>query len=261
MHADHALADLPTADVWWVRTRVGDGISLVTEPHVHHFLRCNVWHVQGRDADIVIDTGMGIRPLRPFVERELDGDLIAVATHSHGDHVGGLHEFQQRAIHEAEAADVETAQIGSLVTSDYGAKSVGVYQNAGYEFGDLLIDAVPEGGVEASYEIAPAVATRIVADGDVIDLGDRSFEVLHLPGHSPGSIGLWESASGTLFSGDALYDGPFLDELDGSDVDDYLATVRRVRELPVEVVHGGHERSFGRARLIELCDGYLDARG
>ncbi len=71
-------------------------------------------------------------------------------------------------------------------------------------------------------EIAPAPPTRLLDDGDVVDCGDRSFEVLHLPGHSPGSIGLWEAASGILFSGDAVYDGPLLDELDGSDIDDYV---------------------------------------
>ena len=251
---------LPTSDVWWVRQRVGEGISLVTEPHVHPFLRCNVWHVQGRDADLVVDTGMGIRPLRPLVERDLDGDLIAVATHSHGDHVGGLHEFEHRAIHAVEADTIAEAQIASLVTADYGPKTVGVYETAGYVFDDLLIDAAPAGGVESYYEYPAAAATRTLVDGDVIDLGDRAFEVLHLPGHSPGSIGLWEEASGVLFSGDAIYDGPLLDELQGSDVEDYAATVRRLRQLPVEVVHGGHENSFGRARLVELCDAYLARR-
>ena len=71
---------------------------------------------------------------------------------------------------------------------------------------------------------APAPATRLLGDGDVIDLGDRAFEVLHLPGHSPGSIGLWEAATGILFSGDAVYDGPLLDELDGCDIAAYVAT-------------------------------------
>ena len=94
----------------------------------------------------------------------------------------------------------------------------------------------------------------------MLDLGDRAFEVLHLPGHSPGSIGLWEAATGVLFSGDAVYDGPLLDELDGSDVVAYVATMRRLRELPVGVVHAGHEASFGRERLVELCDAYLVAR-
>ncbi len=84
---------------------------------------------------------------------------------------------------------------------------------------------------------------------------------MHLPGHSPGSIGLWEEATGILFSGDAVYDGPLLDELGGSDIGAYIATMRRLRELPVVVVHGGHEPSFGRERLTQICDDYLARRG
>jgi hypothetical protein len=33
--------------------------------------------------------------------------------------------------------------------------------------------------------------------------------------------------------------------------------MHRLRALPVEVVHGGHEASFGRERLVELCDAYI----
>ena len=95
----------------------------------------------------------------------------------------------------------------------------------------------------------------------MIDTGDRFFEVLHLPGHSPGSMGLWEKATGILFAGDAIYDGPLLDELPDSDISAYLATMKRLRELPVTIVHAGHEPSFGRKRLVELADAYLDWRG
>ena len=84
-----------------------------------------------------------------------------------------------------------------------------------------------------------------------------AFEVLHLPGHSPGSIALWEAKTGTLFSGDAIYDGPLLDQIPGSDIPAYIKTMERLRELPVEIVHAGHEPSFGRERLIELVDEYL----
>ncbi len=106
----------------------------------------------------------------------------------------------------------------------------------------------------------PAVPTRLVAEGSIVDTGDRSFEVLHLPGHSPGSIGLWEAATGILFSGDAIYDGPLLDQLARSNIADYIATMHRLRELPVRVVHAGHDPSFGRARLVELVDAYLARR-
>ena len=54
-----------------------------------------------------------------------------------------------------------------------------------------------------------------------------------------------------------MYDGPLLDGNSDSDVDAYVATMERLRELPVEVVHGGHEPSFGRERLVELCDEYI----
>jgi glyoxylase-like metal-dependent hydrolase (beta-lactamase superfamily II) len=102
--------------------------------------------------------------------------------------------------------------------------------------------------------------TRSVDEGDIIDLGDRHFEVLHLPGHSPGSIGLFEAATETLFSGDAIYDGPLLDELPESNIADYVRTMKRLRELPVRVVHAGHDPSFGRERLYELADAYLAQR-
>jgi glyoxylase-like metal-dependent hydrolase (beta-lactamase superfamily II) len=80
---------------------------------------------------------------------------------------------------------------------------------------------------------------------------------MHLPGHSPDSIGLYDEANGVLFSGDAVYDGPLIDGNTDSDVGAYVATMERLRALPVTVVHGGHDPSFGRDRLVELCDEYL----
>jgi glyoxylase-like metal-dependent hydrolase (beta-lactamase superfamily II) len=186
---------------------------------------------------------------------------MAVATHVHGDHVGGLHEFEDRAVHIAEAAELAEPGIVCLDATLYGETVLDPYRRAGYDIPDLLIDAIPRGGVEdAVLERDPAPPTRVLAEGDILDLGNRSFEVLHLPGHSPGSIGLWEASTGILFSGDAVYDGPLLDEIEGADTDAYVETMERVRQLPVDVVHGGHEPSFGRARLVALCDAFLRLR-
>lgn len=252
------MLDLPVADPWFVRERVDDTTTLVTEPHVHPLLRCNVWHVRGRDTDLVVDTSLGLRPLRHLVERELAGGLLAVATHAHSDHVGGFHEFDDRAVHPAEADAVAAAGLAVLDTSAYPEEVLGPYRDAGYDIPDLMVDAVPLGGLAAAFlEVAPAPATRLLDDGDVVDLGDRAFEVLHLPGHSPGSIGLWDERTGVLFAGDAVYDGPLLDALDGSDLSAYVTTMQRLRELPVTVVHVGHEPSFGRERLVEICDEHL----
>ena len=54
---------LPIADRWFERRTVSPGLTLLTEPHVDPFLRCNIWHVRGRDRDLVIDTGSRHREL------------------------------------------------------------------------------------------------------------------------------------------------------------------------------------------------------
>jgi len=73
------------------------------------------------------------------------------------------------------------------------------------------------------------------------------FTVLHLPGHTPGSIALYDEQSGTIFTGDVIYDGQLLAEIVGSDIDDYLHSMRRLREMPVRVVHPGHGPSVNGA--------------
>jgi glyoxylase-like metal-dependent hydrolase (beta-lactamase superfamily II) len=175
--------------------------------------------------------------------------------------VGGLAEFDRRAAHPAEADEIGTDRLTSVESAHFPDSAVGPYRDAGYTIPTLFLDAVPAQRPAATVmAVRAAPITRPLADGDVVDLGDRAFEVLHLPGHSPGSIGLWDAASGVLFSGDAVYDGPLLDGFSDSDVSAYGATMERLRDLPVEVVHGGHEPSFGRARLVELCDAYLRRR-
>jgi glyoxylase-like metal-dependent hydrolase (beta-lactamase superfamily II) len=116
---------------------------------------------------------------------------------------------------------------------------------AGYgraEEGGALVDALPHEGYDiASYEVCSVEATGTVCEGDMIDLGDRHFSVFHLPGRSLGSIGLFEAATKTLFSGDAVYDGPLRDELPGSDIAAYRRTIKRLRDMEVATVHGGHD--------------------
>jgi glyoxylase-like metal-dependent hydrolase (beta-lactamase superfamily II) len=243
------------ADSWFKRQQMNDGITWIFEPHIHHFLRCNVWHVPGRERDMIVDTSLGIVSLRDAARDLLQKPVIAAASHSHFDHMGGHHEFDERLIHSAEAAAMaEAGREMTLRVAAYSGAAEAV--EAGYtmpENGEFLSALPCEGFDPGGHMIEPAEPTWLVEDGDMVDLGDRVFEVLHFPGHSPGSIGLWEAATGTLFSGDAIYDGPLLEDV----IDDYIATMERLRALPVTVVHGGHEPSFGRQRMIEICDSYL----
>ena len=250
------------AERWFEHRHVSDGLTLFVEPAVDPILRCNIWHVRGRDRDLLVDTGLGVASLAEAARDIFSKRLAAVATHTHIDHAGNMHEFGERIVHRAEAARLaEGSPILSLRPRDRGTDYVEALRRAGYDVPEEYLTAYPHAGFDVTrFAVRPAPATRVVDDGDVIDLGDRHFEVMHLPGHSPGSIGLWEPATGILFSGDAIYDGPLLDDLPGSDVADYMRTMERLIELPARVVHGGHEPSFGRERLIALARGYLEAR-
>ena len=253
---------MPTkiADHWFEMRRIDDAITLLWEPHVVPLLRCNIWHVRGRDR--LVDTGMGIASLLEAARELFYKPLTAVATHTHTDHVGGHHEFEDCLVHTLEAERLQNPRGRSaLHTRNDPPEELAKLRAAGYEVGEELITALPYAGYDVeAYRRRPARPTRIVEEGNVLDLGDRRFEVLHLPGHSPGSIGLWEAVTGILFSGDAIYDGPLLDEIAGADIEAYLRTMERLRALPVRVVHAGHDPSFGRQRLIELADAYLRRR-
>lgn len=107
------------------------------------------------------------------------------------------------------------------------------------------------------FSITPAVLTKVLDDGARIDLGDRSFTVLHLPGHSPGSIGLLDEHDGTFFSGDAIYEGTLVDNLPGCDKSDYRGTMRRLLELDVGTTHGGHGVAMTRERMAAIAREYL----
>ena len=72
---------------------------------------------------------------------------------------------------------------------------------------------------------------------------------------------LWEAASGILFSGDMVYDGPLIDDAYHSDVPAYVASMKRILDLPVRVVYGGHFPSFDGARYRELIRAYLEDKG
>jgi glyoxylase-like metal-dependent hydrolase (beta-lactamase superfamily II) len=246
------------AERWFEHEEVDEGVLRIREPHVDPFLQANLFLVRGRDRDLLVDTGLGIGSLRRELADLFERPTMAVATHRHFDHTGGLYEFEEVVVHRDDADAVANAHgFASLVIEDYPPEEL-----SGYDPPVSLLTAWPREGYElASYVVTPVAPTRIVDEGDEIDLGDRRFEVLHLPGHTPGEIGLWEVATRTLFSGDCVYEsGVLLDELPESDIPAYVRSMERLRGIPVRIVHGGHDDSFARDRLLELIDGYVRTR-
>src|SRR6516164_9154239 len=119
---------LPIAERWFETKRIDDDITLLWEPHVVPLMRCNIWHVRGRDRDLMIDTGMGIVSLLDAARHLLQNDVTAVATHTHQDHIGGHHEFEHTLVHELEADNLRSPpKSGTLLASVLGAEAIGRY--------------------------------------------------------------------------------------------------------------------------------------
>lgn len=232
---------------WFCGEQLTDTIRRIWEPHVHRFFRANLFHVIGKDADLIIDFGMGLAPLRPFLNIEIGKPVIALATHVHADHIGSFHEFEHRLGHAAEADGFAGMEDAVTLAHLFRELPQGVEQKPGPSF------------ERDDYVILPAPLGRVVAENDTVDIGGPSYKVLYLPGHSPGSIGLLDEASGTFFSGDAIYDGTLVDDLPGCDKSAYRMTMRRLRNLDVFVAYGGHGAPMSCERMRTIANAYLDA--
>ncbi len=232
---------------WYETIPFADGITLIHEPWMTPFFRCNMWHIRGRDRDLLVDTGLGAFGLRPYIPLLQGRPVTCLSSHTHFDHIGATHEFADRLVHPAEAAVLANPANDATLFAHYAA---------GNRDAEMFI-ARPEGWKAATYRINPAPATGHVEDGSVIDLGDRKFTVLHTPGHSPGHVSLWEDRTGTLIAQDVIYDGPLVTDCEGADLADYTRTMTRLRDLTPRIVHGGHFPSFGPTRFRQLIDAFL----
>jgi glyoxylase-like metal-dependent hydrolase (beta-lactamase superfamily II) len=264
---EHPHQRLPAdraAEAWFYTRAVADGVWLIAEPqHVY------TWLVAGADRAVLLDTGMGILPIKPIAEKLTIRPLSVVNTHYHFDHVGGNYEFADIAIHELGAPLLERDYPRELCEAylEYAHRQLEAaktYRSLDREFFWLLSPEsdprpLPESFDESSWKIASSKATSVLADGEQIDLGDRQLTVIFTPGHSPDCICLLDERTGLLFGGDTINAGPIYAHFPDSDIGLLAQSTARLAELEesVRVVTSHH---FGRPLaepylLREIADG------
>ena len=77
---------------WYRVQRLADELTLIDEPHILPYYRCNIRHRRGRDRDLLVDSGMGAVSLRRWVPLVGEKRLLAAGSHTHFDHIGCHHE-------------------------------------------------------------------------------------------------------------------------------------------------------------------------
>ncbi|XP_035234950.1 metallo-beta-lactamase domain-containing protein 2 [Anguilla anguilla] len=247
-----------SATEWYAHKSLGEGLFWIQERFYESGNRANIWLLRGSHQDVIIDTGLGLRSLPDYInakgllgeDPERRNPLLAIGTHVHFDHSGGLHQFQQVGVHRAEVDALANGDNFETVTwlSD----------------SEIVRDPSP-GWRARQYKVKAVQPTHILQEGDVINLGDRQLTVLHMPGHSRGSICLHDKERKMLFSGDVAYDGAMIDWLPYSRVSDYVRSCQRLLELvdgeQVEQVLPGHFHTFGAKRLHHIASSYISGAG
>ena len=187
--------------------RLPNGVTEITDlSGVHCFL------VEGRDKALLIDTMTGLRGLPAFVATLTDLPVEVALTHGHMDHAGGVFEFGRCYIHPADIPMLDGRTLPARV---------------GYVRGQLPPGEAPEASAfvpDGPVEFVPLKA------GNKLDLGGRVLEVLHVPGHTRGSLCYLDTASGDFFAGDACNNNTLLMMDVSATIEEYLGALLALKE-------------------------------
>jgi len=143
-----------------------------------------VYDPQSCDCAVIdpgITTDREREALVSFIEREHLNVVHVINTHMHIDHVAG----------------------NAFVQKKYDADVLAHQDDV--PLGDRVGEQAKMFGLLGSYE--DVKVTRYLKDGDVIRIGDGTLKVIHVPGHSPGHIALYDGKDGYLIAGDILFCG------------------------------------------------------
>jgi glyoxylase-like metal-dependent hydrolase (beta-lactamase superfamily II) len=191
-----------------------------------------------RSSCVLVDPGGDGEAIIARLKRRKLRPAAIVLTHGHFDHVAAL-----PAVYAAFSGDGGPTPVVAVHAAD--AAYVGA-ESKPLHIRDFRSAGAPEYVTEL-WEPMPEAA-RLLADGDLIE----GFRVIHTPGHTPGSICLYDEAAGLLISGDTLFAGGVgRTDLHGGDYAAMGKSLERLLALPAEVrVYPGHggETRIGRER-------------
>jgi glyoxylase-like metal-dependent hydrolase (beta-lactamase superfamily II) len=241
------LEKVGTYQEWFDVYRLADGTYALYEPN--QFEEAISYLVLGSERGVLIDTGTGIGDIRQVAEELTDLPVSVVLTHEHYDHIGGAYRFAEIAA-ASDPAGLEVLRRGR--------------DNASlqrYITDEYLWKPLPAGFDGATWTIPPIEPTRLLDDGDTVDLGGRVLEVIETPGHSPGHICLLDRQNRLLWTGDHFFPGPLY--AFGADVNirDYVASNKRLEDLigEYDYVLSGHNDPWVESDVIRRVAEAFDA--
>lgn len=218
---------------WFTIDPIDSETYIISE--YRHWEETHCYLLNGSARSLLIDTGLGICNIYEEVKKLTDKPVTAIATHIHWDHIGGHKYFPDFYAHEAELDWLN----GKFPLSEDMVR-------------EMVVDRcdLPDDFDVRTYEMFQGMPKKVVADGDMIDLGGREVEVLHTPGHAPGHLCFWEKARGYLFTGDLVYKDTLFAYYPSTDPVAYLASLEKLAALPAQKVFPAHHSLDIRPEII-----------
>lgn len=190
--------------------------------------------IVGSEKAMLIDTGYGLGDLQVAVRTVTDKPLYIMNTHGHIDHVGGNGYFTETCyIHEA---DVELAK--KHAGTEFRRSILELIR--GFNENGQKIGAFPENFDEEHYLTMGTGKFATVKEGDVLELGNATIEIIETPGHTQGGISLWYREKNLVFFGDEA--GPlvwlFAEESTSREV--HIQSLEKLYNLNADGYLGAH---------------------
>jgi glyoxylase-like metal-dependent hydrolase (beta-lactamase superfamily II) len=211
---------------WFEIYRAAPNTIAIYEPHQSE--ETIAYLIVGTKQAVLFDTGMGIGNIHALVTRLTSRPIVVLNSHTHNDHIGGNWQFPF-------LFGMDTAFTRANMKG--GREDAQAEIAAGQVCGDL-----PKGFDPKTY-VTKAWHVSIPAhDGFKVNLGGRTLEIIATPGHTPDSICLIDRDNGLLFTGDTYYPGTIWLYRPETDLDAYVASVKKIAALAPELrlVLGAH---------------------
>jgi len=242
-----SLERVAVSDPWFEVYKPAPDVFAIYEPHQAEEVISYL--IVGEKRALLFDTGMGISDMRKVTAEITKLPITVLNSHTHDDHVGGNWQFDT---------------IYSMDTEFTHQNARGSREDAQAEItADQICGRLPQGFDVKSYATRPWKIAAYVHDGDRIDLGGRTLELIATPGHTPDAISLIDRINGLLFTGDTYYPAPIWLFRPETDLDAYARSIRRLAALApqVKLVLGAHNIPVAQpAVLPRLVDAFADVR-
>lgn len=209
---------------WFDVERIGNGCYRITEGAP--VLPCHMLVFRDGDDAVLVDTGLGIGDLPAVVREVAETNVRVLLTHSHWDHLGAAHRFDDVAIHDRERSDGGRVAIDVLSDefTERPAQFTQNYLEQGHQF--------PTGFDPDSYAVEPVDGVHALAPGGEVVVGDRTLELVPIPGHSPGQLAVLDRVSGVCHGADVLEPGgEIFAHFGDSNLEEYRDSIDRLVDL------------------------------